>query len=290
MDKPIFLADPFIHYENDKYYAFGTKEDLGFKVYVSEDLKTWKLHDGERDGFVLHKQDVWGEKYFWAPEVYKIGNEYIMYFTSSVRISCAVSKSIFGPFTQKKKKPMCETESRIDNTLFIDDDGQAYTYFNRWGQQGGSEVWGAKLKEDYQTICEDTLFRVLGAEEPWETIMDRITEGPFMIKHEGKYYITYSANNYKSQDYAVGYAVAEKPTGPFVKASENPILCRPEGFVGSGHHSFFKDKEGNLRIVFHVHQDHTTYKKRFMVIGELFFENGKMKIGKNFIVPQLSEK
>lgn len=290
MDKRVFLADPFILCENGKYYAFGTGDSKSFKVYISDDLKKWKLLPGKRNGAVMTIDDVWGEKWLWAPEVYKVNGEYIMYFTGDVHISCAVSSSITGPFVQSEKKPMCENENRIDNTLFIDDDGQGYVFFNRWGQNGGSEVWGAKLEKDYKTIKEDTLFRVLGAEEPWETIQDSITEGPFMIKHSGKYYITYTANNYKSKDYAVGYAVADKPEGPFVKAAENPILRRPGNFVGSGHHSFFKDKDGKLRIVFHVHYSEKKIQPRFMVIGEVFFENGKMKIGKEFIIPELMEK
>lgn len=286
MSNRIFLADPFIHYENGKYYAYGTSAPDGFEVYTSDDLKNWQKHSSH----VLKKSDVWGEKWFWAPEIYKVDGDYIMYFTADVHISCAISKSPLGPFVQTEKKPMCENENRIDNTLFIDDDGQGYVFFNRWGQNGGSEVWGAKLEKDYKTIKEDTLFRVLGAEEPWETVMNNITEGPFMIKHDGKYYMTYTANNYKSQDYAVGYAVADKPEGPFVKAAENPILRRPGNFVGSGHHSFFKDRDGKLRIVFHVHHSEKKIQPRFMVIGEVFFENGKMKIGKEFIIPELMEK
>ena len=254
MSNRIFLADPFIHYENGKYYAFGTGDSKSFKVYISDDLKKWKLLPGKRNGAVMTIDDVWGEKWLWAPEVYKVNGEYIMYFTGDVHISCAVSSSITGPFVQSEKKPMCENENRIDNTLFIDDDGQGYVFFNRWGQNGCSEVWGAKLEKDYKTIREKTLFRVLGAEEPWETVMNNITEGPF------------------------------------VKAAENPILRRPGNFVGSGHHSFFKDRDGKLRIVFHVHYSEKKIRPRFMVIGEVFFENGKMKIGKEFIIPELMEK
>jgi hypothetical protein len=45
-----------------------------------------------------------------------------------------------------------------------------------------------------------------------------------MVKHEGKYYLFFSANNYGGVEYAVGYATCETPVGPCTQAPENPIL------------------------------------------------------------------
>lgn len=41
-----------------------------------------------------------------------------------------------------------------------------------------------------------------------------------MIKHGGRYYLTYSGNCFAGSAYSVGYAVAPEPLGPFVKAEE----------------------------------------------------------------------
>jgi beta-xylosidase len=286
-DKYLFFGDPFILLYDDKYYAYGTNHADGILVYESTDLKNWKLSDNGNNGFAFHKNDSSCEKWFWAPEVYSYGDKFLMYLTCKLRISCAIADSPTGKFIQVNKKPMYsdDKENRIDNSLFIDDDGKAYIYFNRWFQNA-SEVWGAELESDLVTIKEDTLFHCITPQEKWETISGRIAEGPFMLKHDGKYYITYSANSYESPDYAIGYAVADNPKGPFVKAEENPILCQPLNFKGSGHHSFFKDKEGKLRIVFHVHRSNTEINPRYVVIGEVLFENGKMKIGDDFIVPR----
>jgi hypothetical protein len=49
-------------------------------------------------------------------------------------------------------------------------------------------------------------------------------EGAFMYKHNGKYYLTYSANPFWAREYAVGYAVADSPLGDFVKPEKNRIL------------------------------------------------------------------
>jgi beta-xylosidase len=51
-----------------------------------------------------------------------------------------------------------------------------------------------------------------------------LNEGSFILKHEGKYHIMYSANAYFSKEYGIGAAVSDSPTGPFVKYDNNPIL------------------------------------------------------------------
>jgi len=279
-------ADPFILCHNGVYYAYGTNHKDGFLAYESKDLRTWKLLKNSKNNFVLSKNDVWGDKWFWAPEVYKLNGRFVIYFTAAYHISCAESDSPAGPFVQKQQKPMHSAEPRIDNHLFIDDDGKGYCFFSRCRDvSGGSAIWAVEVEKDYMTVREDTLFRCLGKSEPWENVRGTIIEGPFVIKHDGKYYLTYSANDYKSHDYAVGYAVAENIKGPYVKIEKDPILHRPGNMVGSGHHSFFTDKDGKLRIVFHVHNSKERIHPRYMVIGDVFFEDGKMRIGKEFIVP-----
>ena len=51
------IADPYILYYNNKYYAYGTRIN-GFEVYISEDLKHWKR--GER--LALSPENSWGNK------------------------------------------------------------------------------------------------------------------------------------------------------------------------------------------------------------------------------------
>jgi GH43 family beta-xylosidase len=67
----------------------------------------------------------------------------------------------------------------------------------------------------------------------------------------------YSANFYKGRDYSVGYAVAEHPLGPFIKATHNPILFSPNDAIsGPGHNSVTTSPNGQeLFIVYHIHTD-----------------------------------
>jgi len=97
------IADPFIYYskQKDTYYAYGTTNaNEGFECYSSKDLKTWKY-----EKFVLKKgNDIWGNKDFWAPEVYHVNGKYIMYYSAEERMCAAISNNPLGPFKQKEKK------------------------------------------------------------------------------------------------------------------------------------------------------------------------------------------
>ena len=68
------LADPYILLHEGTYYAYGTHHRDGIECYISNDLKSW--YNG---GLVLHKNDSYGKKWFWAPEVYHINGKFYMY-------------------------------------------------------------------------------------------------------------------------------------------------------------------------------------------------------------------
>lgn len=71
------LADPFILLYDGVYYAYGTGAGSGIEVWTSRDLSTWERAKGNaRDGLALHRTDVWGEKWFWAPEVYRLNDKF----------------------------------------------------------------------------------------------------------------------------------------------------------------------------------------------------------------------
>ncbi|MDR0714177.1 MAG: glycoside hydrolase family 43 protein [Bacteroidales bacterium] len=241
------LADPFILYDNNKYYAYGTSDPNGIAVYTSDDLKYWT----KEPDLALHKDNSYGNRHFWAPEVYFIKGRYYMYYSAEEHICVATGDSPLGPFRQELREPMMH-EKAIDNSLFIDDDGKAYLFFVRF--TNGNAVWVAELNDDLKTLKMETLHPCIHVSQDWEKAMARVNEGPFVVKHKGIYYMTYSANDYRSHDYGIGVATADKITGHWEKAPSNPVLQRPAGLVGAGHHCLFKDQNGQWRVAFHAHK------------------------------------
>lgn len=258
-------ADPFILLHDGKYYLYSTNAPDGYYVYESDDLVNWTNR-----GYCLHKDNVKGEKWFWAPEIMYRNGKFYMVYTSDEHLGIAVSDSPLGAFVQEKKQWISERNA-IDGDFFVDDDGTVYLYYVRF--DGGNVIYGSRLDEDTMTLDENAEKRLISAEEEWETKMGRVAEGPFMLKHNGKYYLTYSANDYRSIDYSIGYAVSDSPLGPFKKYDGNPILHRTENVNGVGHHSFTYSADGkNMICVYHRHNSMTEVHPRNTCIDRAYFE------------------
>lgn len=280
------LADPYILLDGDTYYAYGTHDASGIRCYSSTDLRVWK-----DEGQALNKANTTEQKNFWAPEVYRIKGKYIMYFSANEHLFAATADSPKGPFKQVgsyQMENLISDEKCIDSHVFIDEDSTAYIFFVRFTD--GNCIWQAKLSDDFITPVTGTLRKCFAASQAWELKDERVNEGPNVIKHGKRYYLTYSGNHYRCLDYAVGYAYTSNiASGTWTKYTNNPILRRWDDLVGTGHHSLFYDKDGALRIVFHAHNSTEAIHDRLMYIGTMTFRaNNLVMLNDPIIRPTLS--
>jgi xylan 1,4-beta-xylosidase len=257
-EKGIHLADPTIFYHDDTYYLYGTVEgnaDQGFLVYSSSDMKHWTGPVGAKEGFALSKENVFGDKGFWAPQVFYHNQQFYMAYTANENIAIAKSDSPLGPFTQEIKKSLDAPVKQIDPYIYQAEDGKVYLYHVRLKE--GNRIYVAEMAEDLSAIKEETLTECIDAGEGWENTADApwpVAEGPTIIKKSGRYYLIYSANDFRNPDYAVGYVVSEHPLGPWKKHTGNPILHQKDlNQPGTGHGDLFSDKTGGLWYIFHTH-------------------------------------
>jgi beta-xylosidase len=223
----------------------------------------------KQQNLALHKNNSYADRWFWAPEVYYLNGRFYMYYSADEHICVATSDSPLGPFVQDVQEPMLPDKA-IDNSLFIDDNGQAYLFFVRFTD--GNAVWMAELESDYKTIRTGTMKLCFAAQlSGWEADMGKINEGPFVVKHNGWYYLTYSANHYQSQNYGVGFAYTFDLSGNWSKYSGNPVLQKPNGLFGTGHHCLFRDKDNNLKMAFHAHKSESVVNPRETYITAVEF-------------------
>ncbi|MDN3668937.1 family 43 glycosylhydrolase [Echinicola jeungdonensis] len=141
-----------------------------------------------------------------------------------------------------------------DPCLFVDDDGRVYLYeesSNKW------PIRGVELDPDNFYVPkgeQKDLFNLEPEKHGWERFgqdhrseLDPFIEGPWMVKHNGTYYLEYGAPGTQWNVYADGVYTSDSPLGPFTYAPYNPISYKPGGFLkGSGHGSTVKDNNGNL--------------------------------------------
>lgn len=280
-DGIINLADPTIFLYQDTYYLYGTGNRNGFKVYTSKDLRNWSIVENDNNGYALHQDDSFGDRNFWAPQVFSFKDKFYMAYTANEKIALAESSHPAGPFKQVNREPISSTQRMIDPYIYIDEDGKKYLYHVRVAN-GGNRIFVGELKDDFSGLKEGTLRECIRGTDAWEDIKNdeydnwSVTEGPTVVKYNDLYYLIYSANHYRSPHYAVGYATSSSPLGPWKKAENNPVLSRDLiQKNGTGHGDFFQSKEGEFYYIFHTHQSVQKVgpRKTAMVKVE-FMENG----------------
>ncbi len=206
------------------------------------------------------------------------------------KIGVAVSDSPAGPFTDLYNRPVFEPEYPVidANVLFDDENGKNYLYFSRccykhpveseiadsvraaglYDKVEESWVYGVELKPDFSGIVGEPV-RLLAPptqlsdrQAEWESrsvtrgeAPRRWTEGSYIFRHNGKYYMMYSANAFFGGNYAVGYATSDSPLGPFEKSATNPVLSenasRGGDVVGTGHNMVLTLPSGQMYTVYH---------------------------------------
>lgn len=284
------IGDPFILLHGDTYYMYATSAEDGFKFWTSQDLVEWK-----EEGY-CYRNSPWAENCFWAPEVYERKGKFYLLYTArwsknhSLRIGIAVADSPCGPFIDLVDGPLFDYGyAVIDATLLLDDDGKEYIYFVRDCSENiidgvhTSVIYCAEMAEDYRSVKGEVV-KISQPDVAWEMERSdtwRWNEGPFVIKHNGKYYLNYSVNCYDTLYYSLGCSEATAPKGPFIKYENNPILQYKENdYSGPGHNCIFTGKDGKLYTAFHVH---TYYEKpsgdrRAFIAEVVFDENDRMCI------------
>jgi len=296
------IGDPFVLREpGGKYYCYATSAPDGFKAWISNDLAHWS-----DIGYVYQRQeDSWGESDFWAPEVVFYNGKYFMHYSArsgknqSLRLGVATADSPAGPFVDVFNRPMFDFGyAAIDGHVLFDDDGRRYFYYSRdcsenvVDRRHESHLYVAELNDDLTSLKGEPCL-ITRPEQEWELRSGPEwlwNEGPFVLKHNHKYYLMYSANFYASRDYSVGYAIAENPLGPFTKATHNPILFSPNREIsGPGHNSVIASPDrGELFIVYHTHTDpdHPSGDRQVCIDRVGFREDGSLYVNGPTNTPQ----
>lgn len=140
-----------------------------------------------------------------------------------------------------------------DPCLFLDDDGKLYEYY------GSSNEYPIKAvqisRDDFRPISkihdvialypEQHGWERFGMNNDDEVTLRPFTEGAYMTKHNGKYYLQYGAPGTEFKVYADGVYMSDNPLGPFTYQKHNPMSYKPGGFVqGVGHGGTWCDQHG----------------------------------------------
>lgn len=154
----------------------------------------------------------------------------------------------------------------IDPSPFVDPvTGTKYLLMARDRQGDIQHSWIYIVEmEDWATPKYETLTRLTYADDAgYERTGNSINEGPQMTynPNNGKYYLTFSVNDYGNATYCTGQAVGDSPLGTFrkLKTEEGGLFIYSadnENVSGAGHH-FMLTVNGQMYAVYHRHVDPT---------------------------------
>lgn len=229
---PGWYADPELHFFQGRYYLYPTysaayEVQTFFEAFVSDDLTHWTSC-----GRVLDFADVaWStNRAAWAPSVAERDGRYFMYFSAGdgAGLGVAVAEQPGGPFVDALGEPLVKEYHHgaqpIDAHAFVDDDGHAYLYWGGW-----RKAVMARLSHSMTAIEGEVL----------DITPENYVEGPFMLKHSGRYYFMWSEGGWGDPSYSVAYAIADSPFGPFERR-DIILQSDPAIATSAGHHSVLK--------------------------------------------------
>ncbi len=245
-----YLADPCIIKDEEVYYLFATgkaPDERFIQIYKSDNLTDWTF---VRGAVTKGKPGSWNRRNFWAPEVVKLEGKYYLYYTASLedtpkntgnRVGLAVADSPEGPY---EDRGVVVPNASLDGHPFADEDGTLYLYYtieygNSMGLTAG-QIYVDRLVAPNRVAGEP---KQLISHHKWQ-------EGPFILKRNKTYFLTYSTGAWTNDTYNLRYAVGESPTGLFIE-QPNKILESNEFVKGPGHHSFFTEPDGKTWIAYH---------------------------------------
>ena len=157
--------------------------------------------------------------------------------------------------------------SNIDPAPFVDSDGEAYLYLST-GHRCATPSPNAECPWDRTiSVIELTpdLLRAAGprqelfhGEPPgWELAAFAppapVVENPNPVRRGNTYFVLYSGGAFNGP-YGMGYATSTAPTGPFVKATENPILREANAVISVGGGALVTGPRGGDWLAYHGRQ------------------------------------
>ncbi len=248
-------ADPTVIAKDGTWYLYPTNSGVSVECWTSTDLETWTYA-----GVVWGPAPpgAWNDASVWAPDVWKDEDtgDYYLYYTANNKIGVAVADNPLGPFVDVDDHPLigggyADAAFAIDANMFRDDDGSLYLYATAYVPIGSIRVFPMS---DPVTVGGPWTLLLVANPFAGEGV---VNEGPWMMVHEGVYYLTYSKHGANTPFYGISYATSDHPMGPFTKYERNPILETDwdREFFGPGHHSVTVGPDGELWMFYHTKLD-----------------------------------
>ena len=295
------IADPcVVRDENGEFWSFSTCR----RVLHSTDGCNWEKHS---DGIISRPK--WGDSHFqaagkggaelWAPDVVKIKDKWIYYYSISdfgysAGIGYAVADEAGGPYTDMGRLFWSEEtgeaeenlaiHSSIDQQVIFGDDGNIYMVLGSF-----SKIWMIQLTDDGMGLYNGWQYQ----RENKILIASNRFEGSWIFKRGNYWYFMGSAGTCcsgKDSTYRVRVGKSKSLFGPYVDSDgkrmdalneENGDLVvwakkSNENTIAPGHNSVIMDDAGDFWWYGHCFYDYDNFRTRHLAMDKLLWDENDM--------------
>ncbi len=254
---PGSTGDPFVMRYDGSYYLYFSAGAAPSYLYC---WKSDNLVDWTHMGVACDIPEICGG---YAPEViYNNGKFYMCTSPHGNGHYFLRANKPEGPY----KRISDRVGQRIDGSFFIDDNGDSFFY-----RAEGSGI-------NYHSMPDPEHINLPGIPIP-ESRLNGWTEGPMVLKHNKKYFLTYTGNHLLSKGYKVSYSVSDdSPVKNYTNMKNQTVLIETDDdFHGLGHSSsaLAPDMDGAY-IIYHTYELVKKPGFRSMNVDRLFFNGSRM--------------
>lgn len=271
---------PFIEQRADPYITKSAEGKYYFSASVPEyDRIVLRCADTLEALAAAPEKEIWhchesGEmsRHVWAPEIHFLFGKWYIYFAAGERdnkwkirpfvLECDSQDPMTGNWTEKGKLQRADTDIysfeafSLDATVF-ENRGEWYCV---WAEKVSvgiqiSNLYIARMESATKLATDQVLLTT--PDYSWERAGIWVNEGPSVIKHDGRIYLTYSGAS-TGECYCMGMLnIGEDEDLLDPRAWEKrkkPVLSSDweRGFYGPGHNSFSELSDGTPVCVFHA--------------------------------------
>ncbi len=265
-------ADPYVYRHTDGTYYFTAslpdysgialrRADVLEELAEAEEVLIWTKHEEGPMG-----------NHIWAPELHYLDGKWYIYFAAGDAedkwrerpyvLECCGQDPIQDAWTELGMMQCADEDGfsfrafSLDATVF-ENKGKRYCV---WAEKVGvgamiSNLYIAEMESPVKMKTVQVLLTT--PDYDWERRGFWVCEGPAVIKHDGKIFLTYSASD-TGVNYCMGMLSIDENADmldPHMWSKKRyPVLTTDEekGIYGPGHNSFTVDKDGNPVVIFHA--------------------------------------
>ncbi len=253
------IGDPFLMRHDGRFYLYCSSHsrEPGIKCWVSDDMIHFDYH-----GFVCTDERTIGA---YAPEVaYNAGKFWMVTSPRGSGHYLLQADSPLGPFEVVSDN----LGNGIDGSIFVDDDGRSWFY--RSSHQG--------IRVHEMPNPGEIDVRNKPIEASW---LGHWTEGPMVIKRDGRYFLTDTGNHVCCRGYHIDYTVSrEGADRGFRRLRDGMLLLETrDEYHALGHSSTCVGPDmDTMYIVYHKNAigEYNNPLYRSLCMDRLFFNGDRM--------------